>query len=177
MRTTPSAAALAAALLVGPAGCSGDGTARQVAARNASNIQRVANMYAAFQTYKGGRGPGDAAEFKSFIKDFDPAKLSMMGIDPAKLDAVFSSERDRQPFKIRYGAGGGRGAVVAVVFEQAGKDGAKQVGYTGGKVEAVDEATAQRLWSGKADAAPPAAGPSGRPTGPPAGAPTGPPKT
>jgi hypothetical protein len=167
------------ALLAGLVGCSRDNTAREVAAMNGSNIQRLSNIYAAYQNYKGGQGPKDEADFKNFIKDFDKTKLEMMGIDPNKLEAVFASERDGKPFKIRYRVGGGRGSVDAVVFEQDGKDGKKQVGFTGGKVEEVDHATYQQLLAGKGPSQPAgapagAAARGGRPTGPPAGAPVGP---
>src|SRR5262249_1714837 len=100
-----------AVLLAGVAGCSKNKVAEQVAAMNTSNNLRLSNMYAAFQNYKAGKGPKDEAEFKEFIKDFDPEKLKMMGIDPSNLDAVFTSERDGKPFKIRYRVGGGRGSV------------------------------------------------------------------
>jgi len=167
-----AAAALAAAL----PGC-GNNTTRQVAAMNKSNAQRIANIYSAFQQYKSGRGPKNEAEFKAFIKDFNKDNLSAMGIHPDKLDELFVSERDGQPFKIRFNVGGGNGAVAAVVFEQEGKDGQKEVAFTGNsKVEAVDSAAYAQLWAGKGESAPPAApkiqkGGGGRPPG----APTGPP--
>lgn len=152
------------------AGCSRDNVAREVAAMNASNIQRVANVYAAFQHYRG-RGPNDEAEFKTFIKEFMPKNLEMMGIDPNNIDKIFTSERDGKPLKVRYKAGGGRGAVVAVAFEQEGKGGKKQVGFTGGKIETADDATVQKMWAGKVDATP--SQQSGRPAGAPTGAPKG----
>jgi hypothetical protein len=162
-------------LAAGLSGC-GNKTAKQVAAMNKSNIQRLANMYSAFQNYKGGAGPKTEAEFKQFIAAFDPDKLDMMGIKAGGVDALFMSERDGQHFKIRYSVGGGRGSVDAVVFEQQGKDGTKQVAYTGGKVEDVDAATSEQLWAAKAAETKPKADPknSGRPSGPPPGAPTGP---
>jgi hypothetical protein len=169
---------LAAAVLTGLVGCSGDKTAAEVAAMNKSNIQRLSNIYAAFQNFKGNMGPKDEAEFKAFIKEFDKNKLTMMGINPDKLDDVFTSERDSKPFKIRYKVGGGRGSVDPVVFEQEGKEGKKQVGFTGGKVEEVDDPTYQQLWAGKKPSQPvtPPKQRGGRPSGRPEGAPTGPPK-
>jgi hypothetical protein len=154
-------------------GC-GDKTAKEVAAMNTSNILRLVNMYSAFQNYKGGRGPKTEAEFREFIAAFDPEKLKMMGIKTDDLDGLFTSERDGKRFKVRYNVGGGRGSVDPVVFEESGKDGTQQVGYTGGKVEDVDSATYQALWTGKGTQ--PNADPKGsaRPKGPPAGAPTGP---
>src|SRR4051812_8979770 len=116
-----------------------DAVSNQVAAQNKSNIQRLSNLYAGHQNMMGGKGPKDEAAFKTWVQNYDPAKLNMMGIDPAKVDDLFKSERDGQPFKFRFNVGGGRGSVAAVVFEQTGKDGMHQVGYTGGNVEEVDE--------------------------------------
>jgi len=180
--------ACAAALVVGLlAGCSRDKTAEAVAAMNTSNIQRLGNMYAAFQNYKGGRGPKTETEFREFIRDFDPNKLKMMSIDPGNLDGLFTSERDGKSFKIRFNVGGGRGSVDAVVFEQDGVNGTRQVGFTNTTVEDVDSTRYQDLLAGKGAAGPPAAGgppaggsggapggAPGRPTGRPPGAPGGP---
>src|SRR5262245_47282862 len=92
---------LAAALLA-VAGCSSDKTAKEIAGMNTSNIQRVANLYAGFQNMVNAGGPKDEAEFKNFIKSYDPAKLAAMGVDPANLEKTFTSERDNKPFKVRY---------------------------------------------------------------------------
>jgi hypothetical protein len=169
-----------AVLLAGMIGCSNK-VAEQVAAMNTSNSQRLANMYSAYQNFRGGQGPTDESELKKFIQEYDPARLKMMGIDPDKLDALFTSERDHKPFKIRYKVGGGRGSVAAVVFEQEGVGGKKQVAYTGNtKVEEVDDATYQQLLAGKGSSQPPAGERSpnargGRSSERPPGAPTGPP--
>jgi hypothetical protein len=86
------------------------------------------------------QGPKDEAAFKGYIQNDMPAhRLEMMQIDPNNLDALFVSERDQQPFRVRYSVGGGAGWVVAVVFEQQGIDGQKQVGFTDGSVESADE--------------------------------------
>jgi len=168
---------IAAGVALGGVGCSSDDTAKQIAAMNKSNIQRLSNVYAAYQNGKGGSGPKDEADFKDFIRAYDPAKLSAMGIDPGDLDKAFTSERDGKPFKIKYAVPGGRGSVAPVVFEQDGAGGTKQVGFTGGTVEDVDDAKYKELWAGKGAA--PAGGPptgpnSSRPKGPPPGAPKGP---
>ena len=172
LHRTPAGLA-AAYFLAALVGCSGDNTASQVAAMNTSNIQRLANIYSAYQNYKGGAGPKDDKDFKAFIKNFDPPKLQMMGIDPNSLDALFTSERDSKPFKIRYKVGGGKGSEAPVVFEEVGKEGKKQVGYTGAgrsRVEEVDDAAYAQLWAGKS-------GPSGdTKERPPVGAPAGAPK-
>ncbi len=177
-------AVVGAGLAAGLAGCSRNHAARDVAAMNTSNIQRLANMYAAFQNYKGGRGPTDETEFKAFVKNYDPNKLSMMQINANDIDGTFTSERDGKPFQVKYRVGGGRGSVDPVIFEQEGKDGKKQVAFTGGKVDSVDDATYQQLWAGHgghsgqaaAQSGPPVGAPGGgRASGRPAGAPSGPP--
>jgi hypothetical protein len=168
---------VAVGAFVGLSGCNRDRTAEAVAAMNTSNVQRLANLYAAHQNYKNGRGPASEAEFREFIRTYDPNKLQMMGVNPNELDQLFISEVDGKPLKVRYNVGGGRGSKDAVVFEQEGKDGRKRVGYTGGDVQEVDDATYRQLWAGKSSAppaGPPGASQKGRPTGPPPGAPTGP---
>jgi hypothetical protein len=176
----PNARALATvAVAFALVGCS-DKTATQVAAMNKSNIQRVSNLYAAHQNMKGGKGPKDEASFKAFVAEFDPAKLKMMGVEPGKTDELFKSERDGQPFVIRYGIGGGRGSVSAVVFEQTGKDGKREVGFTSADPQEVDDAKYKELLAGKGNISPPAVPggsprPGGRPSGgAPPGAPRGP---
>lgn len=167
-------------------GCSGDRTSADVAAKNKSNIQRLANLYTGFQNGyanpKGsGNGPKDEAEFKEYIRNYPSDKLQMMGIDAAQVDALFVSERDGKPFKIRYKVGGGRGSVAPVIFESEGVGGQRQVAFTHeSKVEDVDAATYDVYWSGKSGSTPAATpagqGPAGRPGGgAPPGAPTAPP--
>jgi hypothetical protein len=179
MRRWAAAVALAAGA-AGLAGCTRDGTANAVAAMNTSNAQRLGNLYAAHQNFKGGQGPKTEAAFKDYVRGFDQTKLGMMGVDPNDVDGLFTSERDGRPFKVRYGVGGGRGSSDAVVFEQTGVGGKKQVAFTDGKVLEVDDAEYKALWAGKGEKTAPAAPPGsgvgkgGRPTGPPPGAPTSP---
>jgi hypothetical protein len=44
-----------------------------------------------------------------------------------------------------------------VVFEQVGRDGRRQVGFTGGGVEEVDAARAEILWTGSSEESSPEA--------------------
>src|SRR5262249_884252 len=76
---------LGLASLAASMGCR-DNVRDQVAAMNTSNIRRVANLYAAFQTYRGGHGPKDEAELKEFARTYDTNRLSMMQIDPQNID-------------------------------------------------------------------------------------------
>lgn len=122
------------------AGCSGQNAQDKVASLNDSNIKRVANLYMAYQRVHDWKGPQDEATFKNFIQKEMPAhRLEMMQVDPNDVDGLFRSERDDKPFKIRYGIGGGPGWAVAVVFEESGNGGNRQVALTDGSVEEANE--------------------------------------
>ena len=85
------------------AGCGGPDRADQVGAMNDSNIKRVANLYMAYQFRKGMKGPADEATFKNFIQNEMPArKLDLMRVDKNNIEALFTSERDGEPFQVRY---------------------------------------------------------------------------
>ena len=154
-------------------GCGGDNTVEEVGKMNSTNINRLANLYSAFQngvSGGGSGGPKDESEFRKYIQNYPADKLKMMGVDTSNLDGLFKSERDGKPFKIRYKVGGGRGSPASpVVFETEGKGGKKQVGFAGNTtVEDCDQATYEGYMNGKTPS------PGGRPSGPPAGAPKGP---
>lgn len=140
---------LVAALLFLPGCSSEDNGASQIAAVNSSNIQKLTNLYSAFQTNRYGPGPKSEGEFKRFIKEeMGPYHLELMHVDPNNIDAVFISERDHKPFKVRYGVNGGPGIVNPVVFEEEGIGGKKQVGINGAKVVEVDDAQYKEMWEG-----------------------------
>jgi hypothetical protein len=144
------ASAVTLAILVAVAGCSDDHGAGAIASVNTNNIQKLTNLYSGFQFARYGPGPKDEAEFKRYIKnEMGPYHLGLMQIDPNNIDAVFISERDHKPFKVRYGVNGGPGVVNAIVFEADGVGGKKQVGINGGTVMEVDDAQYQEMWSGK----------------------------
>jgi hypothetical protein len=117
-----------------------------VASKNDSNIKRLANLYQSYQSRHRSQGPKDEATFRDYIQHAMPAhRLEMMQVDPDNIEALFVSERDNQAFHIRYGVGGGTGWVVAVVFEQQGVSGEKQVGFTDGSIEEVGESRYRQL--------------------------------
>ncbi len=152
------------------AGCGpGDAQSKMIAESNKTNLQRLSNLYMKYQSRNGWKGPKDEATFKAFIQGDDPTSLKDMGVNPAALDTLFVSERDQQPFKVRYAVAGGMGATDAVVFETVGAGGRRQVGFTGMTVEEVDEARWNELFAGKGK--PPNPQGVGRPSGgPPPGA-------
>jgi hypothetical protein len=124
------------------AGCGRETAEDRIAAMNNSNIRRVANLYNAFQLRKGMKGPKDKAEFTTFIEqEMSPIKLERMQVDKSNVESLFTSERDSQPFVIRYGVNGGLGNAEAVIFEAQGDGGVRQVAFTNGTVQDMDEAT------------------------------------
>jgi hypothetical protein len=133
-------------------GCGrGDDPAARIAEMNNSSIRRVANLYNAFQLRKGMKGPKDKTEFTSFIQnEMSPVKLERMQVDKTNIEGLFTSERDEQPFEIRYGVGGGLGSANAVVFEKEGVDGMRQVAFTNGTVEEMAAAQYDEHLQGKA---------------------------
>ena len=111
-------------------GCGGATVESAIGQSNKTNIQRLGNMYQMFQFKNKFRGPEDEAEFKEFIKGVDVSILEPRGIDPNNVDALFISERDNEPFKIRYGVPTGpRGSTEAVIFENTGDGGPRMVGF------------------------------------------------
>ena len=143
---------LAITLGAGLPGCGRQSGRDMIAANNDTNIKRLGTLYGLFHLRNELRGPRDEAEFRAFIAAQDPARLALAGIQPTSLDALFASERDRLPFRVRYGVNTRvRGPDVPVVFEESGRDGRRQVGFTGGVVHDVDAATYDNLWTGKTD--------------------------
>jgi hypothetical protein len=160
--TKNTVACIAAGLLVAASGCSRE--AGQIHALNSSNAQRLGNFYAAFQTSHGWQGPKDEAELKTYILAQPADVLKNMGIDPDKRDEIWTSDRDHKPLKVRWGVQSTFGSLAAVVFEQEGAGGKRQVAFNNTKVEDVDEARYKELWEGRGVAKPPPIG------APPAGA-------
>ena len=145
---------LAVAMWIGVlAGCGGGPTPEErIAANNDTNIKRLASLYAMFQLKNQYLGPANESEFKQFIQKQDADRLKLAGIDVADIEGLFVSERDEQPFKIRYGVNTRvRGPSLAVIFEQTGVDGLRQVGFTGSALREVESDEYDRLWNGELD--------------------------
>jgi len=133
-------------------GCRGNSGPAMIAANNDTNLKRLGTLYGFFQLRNDLRGPRDEADFRAFIAAQDASRLALAGISQASVDVLFVSERDRLPFRIRYGVDTRvRGPALPVVFEQEGLAGRRQVGFTGGATEEVDAASYELLWSGDSD--------------------------
>lgn len=150
----PTACVLVSFLLLSTvAGCSREFDKEGAVARaNNSNVLRLANLYFTFQMKHGWRGPPNEEVFKKFLNSFSPEKLRRIGIDPTSIDEVFISERDSEPFKIRYKVPGsmmGSPEPVPVIFESVGVGGKRMVGFLSMEEREVDEAEYDRLWGSK----------------------------
>jgi hypothetical protein len=148
---------LSGCMLVGVfIGCSNRTDPDSAIARvNGTNIERLANLYFTFQSEHEWRGPADEAEFKTFLRQCDPHRLSRVGIDPNALDKLFVSEGDGQPFKIRYGVrGSAMGSSAPVVFESVGDGKRRLVGFLNMQQREVDESEYNSLWTSTVSTAP-----------------------
>jgi len=134
-------------------GCgSGNSAKSMIADANDSNVKRLATMYSFFHLKNNFKGPKDEAALRSFIEAQDVRRLSLADIDPTKLDELFVSERDSEPFVIRYGIDTYiRGPAVPVVFEATGFEGKRQVGFCNGSMQEVDSDEYNDLLAGKSD--------------------------
>ena len=124
---------------------------------NSTRSKQLANLYMMYQANHGWVGPKDEQEFRKFIEEVNPQSLEKMGVEITDMDALFTSERDGEPFKVRYGIHGGMGASDPVIFETKGKGGKRMVGFTAMRqVEVETDAEFNQLWEGNSDATRPA---------------------
>lgn len=154
-----SSAACIALVAAATLGCTETDPESTLAELNKTNLQRVTNLYFAYQKKHNFQGPPDEEAFKAFVRDFSPRKLERIGVDPSAIDEVFISSRDGQPFKIRYGVTGSMmGSKEPVVFEAEGDGEKRRVGFLDMSQREVDAAEYDRLWTGQASVEPTARG-------------------
>lgn len=134
-------------------GCgSGDVAGDMFAKANDINIKRLSSLYAVYSAQHGYTGPKDEAEFKAFIAKQDKKRLKMIGVDPENLDKLFVSERDNQPFRIRWELQvRPRQAPIPIVFEEDGEGGKKMVAFSSYVCREVDHQEYDKLWNGEMD--------------------------
>lgn len=118
---------------------------------NATNAQRLSNLYAQYCREHRGKGPKNEDAFKAFIRDMNPVLLERIDVDVNEIDELFKSERDGQALTIRYSVSSNdRSEPKPIVFESIGIDGKRLVAFTGQKVEEIDdESKYQQLLKGK----------------------------
>lgn len=126
-----------------------------VASVNTTNMQRLANLYFTYQSQHDWHGPANENDFKSFLRGYPEHKLTRIGVDPKDIDKLFISERDSQPFKVRYGVlGSSMGSSAPVIFESTGDGTGRLVGFLDMQQREVDDSEYKSLWSSTASAAP-----------------------
>jgi len=134
-------------------GCdSGPDVAGMVGEANKTNVQKVANSLFLHQTIAG-RPPKSEEELCDFIANADERvdkSLSMMQIDKATFKDHLISERDGEPFFVRYGVAIPYGVGIPLVLETVGVEGSRQVCWSDTKVtEVTDDKEYERLKKGK----------------------------
>lgn len=114
---------------------------------NNTNIRRVHSCYKMYMNAHNYRGPKTKEELLDFLQNDNTAKvlLGRMDIDVANIEDIFISERDDEPFKIKWGVGGV--ADHAIVYETTGKDGKRLVAFA--KPRELDEAEYDGYWTNK----------------------------
>jgi hypothetical protein len=132
------------------AGCGGDNVDALYSEAYGSNIKALSNLYCIYQGRHRQVGPRDEGALKKFIAELPADYLKKIDIDPAKIDGLFSSDRDGKPFNVRWGL---RFAIpqdpLPIVFESEGVDGVYQVGFSSFIVKEVGQQEYDDLWSKK----------------------------
>jgi hypothetical protein len=118
----------AATLLTLGAGCS---STSQPPGQN--NLSGIAKYYGQYQSKNKGQTPPDEKKFKEFIQKTDSG---------AKLDEMFTSPRDSQPYVVLYGLKASmpdpkKGAPI-IAYEKQGVGGKHMVARSTTEVEEVD---------------------------------------
>lgn len=148
-------ATLGVLLLASVVGCGPQDPASRLAELNGTNLQRVANLYLAYQIEHDFRGPKDEGTFQEYIRSLSATKLERIGVAQGEIDNLFVSERDGQPFKIRYKVQGSMmGCEEPVVFEAEGESGKRKVGFLNMTQREVEASEYERLFSKGAEANP-----------------------
>jgi hypothetical protein len=125
------------------------------------NGRRVVAFYARFMGSptkpvsgpNGFSGPKDEAELRKFIAASSSEALEDMGIKSAESAELFTSERDGQPFRVRYGITGPTTTSYAVLCEARGVNGRVKVFKSDGSSLEVAGDEAEAYMAGKHDVA------------------------
>ena len=112
---------------------------------NDSNIKRVHSIYKIYQKANNYAGPENQDEMTKFVNEDATAKVLVerMNLDVSDLSGIFVSERDGQPFKIKWGVQGIQDHPI--IFEAEGFEGKRLVAFH--KVKELDASEAEKLWN------------------------------
>lgn len=119
--------------------CGGCGSGhRTVASIMDTNIKKVRALYTFYMTNHRYRGPKNEAEFKQWLESTEGKfAIKRMEMDPTKLEDYFVSERDGEPFVVRYGLKGIRDH--AIVFEKTGDENGMRLVALGKPIECDED--------------------------------------
>jgi len=156
----PRKAALLVGMVVGVMCCGGCGASdpkpalkAAVLRANSTNGKRLATLYSRYHA-RFFSGPRDETAFKKFIADRPVAELEELGVSSGDIEALFVSERDKQPFFIRYGLSLTDARSRAMVLESEGLNGTALIlfgGEGGIREAAVPSAELEDYRTGKKD--------------------------
>lgn len=146
MNTRPAtwAAWLWLPALTAVAGCGSD----ELASPTAKRLTGLANFYLEYAVAKNGKGPASEQDLKKHMRSQPGFVLEMNGLDPKFIDSAFVSERDQEPFVVRYGLSithMSGDSTQLIAHEKVGKHGKRLVVYASTKVDLVSEGKLQEL--------------------------------
>ncbi len=115
------------------------------------HMQCLTNLYCLYQIQNRGNGPENRSDFKRFIAQQPKRSLRRIGVEPAKIDDLFVSERDNESFRIKYGIVGNASETDrAIIFEASGSDGERRVAFSSRKEIVIKDADKyDELWNKK----------------------------
>lgn len=139
---------LIAFILQGTAGCGGDSALSEIRDQNKTNAGKLRTCYCVFQSLNGDIGPKNSEELFEFMRTNKQVarRAKKAGINLDTLEDLLISERDNEPFRVKWGIDGTD--VVPIVFEETGVDGKRLI--AGAKVEEVEAEEYDRIWKSNA---------------------------
>lgn len=118
------------ALAIGLTGTLGCGESDKVVEANSDRMKRLYNCYLMYMEANNERGPKSAKALKKYLLKEDGIRLRLerMGVDAKGINEMFTSERDNEPFVVRWGLEGMKDH--AIVFEAVGVNGRRLVAFS-----------------------------------------------
>lgn len=116
------------------------------------NETSVMKMRACFEMYASRNGrkyPESREELVAFLTSGQvDANLERIGVDPAAIDDIFTSQRDGQPLKVRYGIQYNPNKPQPIAFETTGVEGVRLVSADV-LIEVDNDQDYEKLWEGE----------------------------
>lgn len=124
-------------LVGGLVGC-GSGVDSSAGPGESSNLRVLSRLYVKYQASNQGVAPPDETAFKAFIQQTGQPILEAEHV--ADIAGLFISERDGEPYVIKYGSDKNSTIDHSVIgYERSGKDGTRVTCFDFGVLEALGE--------------------------------------